>query len=36
LPLWGIVHRSVQRPETFLGVELRVIPIPPIIEVVTP
>lgn len=35
LPRWGIVHRSVPRPETFLGVELRVIPIPPIIEVVT-
>jgi len=28
LPLWGILHRSYQRPGTFLFVELRVIPVP--------
>ena len=28
LPLWGILHRSYQAPELFLGVELRVIPVP--------
>lgn len=28
LPLWGILHRSWQAPEKFLGLELRVIPVP--------
>jgi hypothetical protein len=28
LPLWGILHRSHQAPETFLGAEFRVIPVP--------
>jgi hypothetical protein len=28
LPLWGILYRSHQAPETFLGLELRVIPVP--------
>lgn len=28
LPLWGILYRSHQDPGTFLGLELRVIPIP--------
>ena len=28
LPLWGILHRSYQRPSTFLFVELKVIPVP--------
>jgi hypothetical protein len=28
LPLWGILYRSWQAPETFLGIELRVIPVP--------
>lgn len=28
LPLWGILHRSAQAPETFLGMELRVVPTP--------
>jgi hypothetical protein len=28
LPLWGILHRSWQSPETFLGLELRVLPVP--------
>ncbi len=28
LPLWGILHRSWQAPETFLGVEVWVIPVP--------
>ena len=28
LPLWGILHRSWQAPEQFLGMELRVIPVP--------
>jgi hypothetical protein len=27
-PLWGILHRSHQAPETFLGLELRVLPVP--------
>lgn len=30
LPLWGILYRSYQAPETFLGQELRVIPVPAI------
>jgi hypothetical protein len=35
LPLWGILHRSAQAPETFLGLELRVIPTPdPIVDLV--
>lgn len=28
LPLWGILYRSWQAPEKFLGMELRVIPVP--------
>ncbi len=28
LPLWGILHRSWQAPDTFLGLELRVLPVP--------
>ncbi|MDJ0609026.1 MAG: hypothetical protein QNJ67_08605 [Kiloniellales bacterium] len=28
LPLWGILYRSHQDPGTFLGMELRVIPVP--------
>lgn len=28
VPLWGILHRSYQAPETFLGVELKVLPVP--------
>ncbi len=28
LPLWGILSRSHQAPETFLGMEIRVIPVP--------
>jgi len=28
LPLWGILHRSHQAPETFLGLEIRTFPIP--------
>lgn len=28
LPIWGILHRSHQAPELFLGMELRVIPVP--------
>ena len=28
LPLWGILHRSHQDPDTFLGVGLRVMPVP--------
>lgn len=28
LPAWGILHRSYQRPSTFLFVELKVIPVP--------
>ena len=28
VPLWGILHRSWQAPETFLSVEVRVIPTP--------
>jgi hypothetical protein len=31
LPLWGILHRSHQAPETFLGVELRVLPVPALV-----
>ena len=27
LPLWGILHRSWQAPEKFLGIEVRVIPV---------
>lgn len=35
LPLWGILSRSHQAPETFLGLELRVIPVPgALVEVV--
>lgn len=30
LPAWGIIYRSWQAPETFLGLELRVIPMPEI------
>jgi hypothetical protein len=28
LPLWGILYRSWQAPETFLGLEMRVFPVP--------
>lgn len=28
VPLWGILYRSYQAPETFLGVELKVLPVP--------
>lgn len=28
VPLWGILHRSHQSPETFLGVELKTLPVP--------
>jgi hypothetical protein len=28
LPLWGILYRSWQAPESFLGLEIRVIPVP--------
>ncbi len=28
VPLWGILYRSYQAPETFLGVEVRVLPVP--------
>jgi hypothetical protein len=28
LPVWGILHRSHQAPATFLGAELRVVPVP--------
>jgi hypothetical protein len=28
LPLWGILHRSHQEPETFLGMPLKVLPVP--------
>lgn len=28
LPLWGILHRSAQQPDTFLGAEVKVIPVP--------
>lgn len=28
LPLWGILYRSYQAPETFLGLELKVLPVP--------
>lgn len=31
LPLWGILYRSWQAPDTFLGMELRVIPVPEIL-----
>lgn len=28
LPLWGILHRSAQQPEEFIGMEIWVIPVP--------
>ena len=28
IPLWGIAYRSYQNPEEFLGLELRVLPVP--------
>ena len=28
VPLWGILYRSYQAPEAFLGVELKVLPVP--------
>lgn len=28
VPVWGLLHRSNQAPETFLGVELRTVPVP--------
>jgi hypothetical protein len=30
VPVWGILHRSYQDPGTFIGIELRVIPVPEI------
>jgi hypothetical protein len=32
VPLWGIVHRSNQRPESFLGSELGVLTVPSVVE----
>jgi len=32
LPLWGIIHRSNQAPDRFLGLELKVITFPGIVE----
>lgn len=32
LPLWGILHRSVQDPDSFLGVTFHVIPVPGVLE----
>ncbi len=29
VPLWGVLHRSAQAPETFLGLELKVLPVLP-------
>ena len=34
LPLWGILSRSHQAPDTFLGMELRVIPVPDIVVII--
>ncbi len=31
VPVWGILHRSAQSPATFLGTELRVLPVAPIV-----
>lgn len=31
VPVWGILHRSAQRPATFLGTELKVLPVAPVI-----
>jgi len=31
VPLWGILHRSAQDPARFLGLELRVIPVPGVV-----
>ena len=31
LPLWGILHRSAQAPEKFLGMEIKVIPVSPML-----
>ena len=31
VPLWGILHRSHQNPDSFLGIELRVVPIPTLV-----
>jgi hypothetical protein len=31
VPLWGILHRSAQDPGFFLGVELRVLPVTPLV-----
>src|SRR5215217_4829614 len=28
LPLWGLLHRSAERPPTFLGQEVKVLPVP--------
>ena len=35
LPLWGILHRSSQDPGRFLGMELRVLPVPDAVVLVT-
>ena len=32
IPLWGILHRSVQDPDSFLGVTFKVIPVPGVLE----
>ncbi len=34
LPLWGIIHRSNQAPETFLGMEVKVFILPAMIETI--
>ena len=35
LPLWGILHRSWQKPSTFLGMELKTLPVPlPVVRAV--
>ena len=31
VPVWGILHRSAQAPATFLGTQLKVIPVAPIV-----
>ena len=34
IPLWGIVHKSNQAPDTFLGTEVKFISVPAVIETV--
>ena len=31
VPLWGILHRSAQAPDSFLGIPLRVLPVAPVV-----